>query len=704
MKRSKRDDRPQAHQSGDAWTAYSDLFTTLSVIFLMMFVFTLVRLTINSVQNNKEKKESAQLLEGKVPEAVQKKQKENKAEIAQSISEIQNYRNTIQDRMKEMNELVGGLEKHQKIVDELMKDQRKNEGAMSQMKTVIADRNKKIAEAKFQILDLSQKLVAGDELFKQKTAEAQALKQSLKAREEALKQARKEQADLNETLAEKDDELESLNEDIQAATQKVRAMEIAEKQKEKAIQAKIDALKSEITSKNAAIEQTQKQMTEMKQELLAKDQQKVKEVADLKKKIDDAAMKVAASEKTSAGLQSQLRIKEAELKKAEADSSQALMAMKGKLASLEKEQGLRAGEIQGLKSGLAAKTKALSDAEGTAAGLRGEIKGLSDKLAGFSRERGGMEKGLAGMQGKIDALGAALAGKEKELGGALALAKGLEGKLALAEGRILALSKDTQKNCPPVNQVVDTARAPAASAPAMAAVIPAAASGTTGEPMARPGESSAGTWSNWMKSVPKLPGTGPSTPAQMRTRVAGKIATRINGIDPMVKADAQTGTITLFFDEAFLFGNDQAKVEAATQAKLKKIIPIYSEELFGDEETRREVEKINIIGHASPRYGGKYIKPDENLPEAYYHNLQLSANRAINIVKYIFGRDFGDFKFKTDFRARVNAQGASFSQPISHRDPASAKNDPEYGKCGHYDCKRSRRVVISFELKGDEKR
>jgi len=57
MNRGKKKSRKKEQDSGSVWTSYSDMFTTMSVIFLVMFVFALLRTGVKVVELVKTKNE-----------------------------------------------------------------------------------------------------------------------------------------------------------------------------------------------------------------------------------------------------------------------------------------------------------------------------------------------------------------------------------------------------------------------------------------------------------------------------------------------------------------------------------------------------------------------------------------------------------------------------------------------------------------------
>ena len=181
-----------------------------------------------------------------------------------------------------------------------------------------------------------------------------------------------------------------------------------------------------------------------------------------------------------------------------------------------------------------------------------------------------------------------------------------------------------------------------------------------------------------------------------RQNLGKKIAKRLSEANLNVYVDPHTGNVILRMDESFLFKRNSAILSKGAKRTLRKVIPLYVDTLFKEQDIADKINTINIIGHASPTWRQIYINPEDILMRtAYNYNLDLSSDRARSIVKYIFSRNFGKFKYKSTLRNKVQAIGKSFSEPVK-RTPASKKADI----CGKdYDCKLSRRVEISFTLK-----
>ena len=191
---------------------------------------------------------------------------------------------------------------------------------------------------------------------------------------------------------------------------------------------------------------------------------------------------------------------------------------------------------------------------------------------------------------------------------------------------------------------------------------------------------------------------------ELRKVIASNMAVRFKDLGIDVALDRKTGKIFLRSDQSYLFANDSFTVQEDMQLKLKKLIPVYAEELLNNPKISPLITDINIVGHASPRFEGKPVDPIKADSRAYRFNMRLSINRANAVANHIFHRQFGDFSNKEKFRGLLAVSGMSFSRPISAEQNQNALQevpDKQQGPCGIYDCTQSRRVEISFGLRED---
>ncbi len=137
-----------------------------------------------------------------------------------------------------------------------------------------------------------------------------------------------------------------------------------------------------------------------------------------------------------------------------------------------------------------------------------------------------------------------------------------------------------------------------------------------------------------------------------------------------IDIDTKTGNIKL--DDSILFNFGSADLKPEGKEFLKEFVPKYVEVFFGDSKVRAYVTQIVIEGHTDSV--GSYLS-----------NLDLSQRRALSVVKFIFGQEMPDFKWKNDLKKIITANGRSNILLIKD-------------KYGNPDAKKSRRVEFQFKL------
>ena len=193
-----------------------------------------------------------------------------------------------------------------------------------------------------------------------------------------------------------------------------------------------------------------------------------------------------------------------------------------------------------------------------------------------------------------------------------------------------------------------------------------------------------------------------------RQRIAKLISGNLEASGVKVDINPETGNITLKMDDSFYFNNDSYELSDSAKKKLSQVIPVYTKSLFGTKEIADRIDGISITGFASPKYKRLFVDPVLTIGEAYDYNLELSMNRARQIVTYMFGQEFPDFEFKDKLKLMTSVTGKGFMEPIPYDDEntCSAKNKVSKSnvkcECGPFDCKKSRRVEINFVLKNQK--
>ncbi|MGL6066099.1 MAG: OmpA family protein [Cetobacterium sp.] len=137
-----------------------------------------------------------------------------------------------------------------------------------------------------------------------------------------------------------------------------------------------------------------------------------------------------------------------------------------------------------------------------------------------------------------------------------------------------------------------------------------------------------------------------------------------------IDIDAKTGNIKL--DDSILFSFGSADLKPEGKEFLKEFVPKYVDVFFSDNKVRPYITQIVIEGHT------------DNIG-SYLSNLDLSQKRALSVVKFIFGQEMPNFKWKEDLKKIITANGRSNILLVKD-------------KYGNSDAVKSRRVEFQFKL------
>ncbi len=187
---------------------------------------------------------------------------------------------------------------------------------------------------------------------------------------------------------------------------------------------------------------------------------------------------------------------------------------------------------------------------------------------------------------------------------------------------------------------------------------------------------------------------------QARQKLAQQILRNFKKTGVAAQVNPRTGDVVLSFGKQY-FKTGGSKLNPEMVAQLKKFMPIYAKSLFQNSKMSEKISNIEIIGFASPTYNGKYIDPNSLKPshqKAVSYNLDLSFKRAKSIFNYIFDINKMTYKYQKHIRPMVKVTGRSFlAEGAQGRNIASSLKQKEY--CKKFNCKKSQRVIIKFNLK-----
>lgn len=184
-----------------------------------------------------------------------------------------------------------------------------------------------------------------------------------------------------------------------------------------------------------------------------------------------------------------------------------------------------------------------------------------------------------------------------------------------------------------------------------------------------------------------------------RRNIAAEIKKGFKAAGVKAEVDEQTGEVVLDFGDAY-FENDSSKLKDKMKSVIDKAMPTYSKSLFENKKVADKISSVEIIGFASPTYGGKFIdpaSPNASDKAAIKYNMDLSYRRAKSIFTYILEDKANEFEHHNELMGLMKVSGRSFLDvmKVQKRSPASAA---EF--CKVNDCKKAQRVIIRFSMDG----
>jgi outer membrane protein OmpA-like peptidoglycan-associated protein len=167
-----------------------------------------------------------------------------------------------------------------------------------------------------------------------------------------------------------------------------------------------------------------------------------------------------------------------------------------------------------------------------------------------------------------------------------------------------------------------------------------------------------------------------------------------------ISADVNSGTgdVILDFGKDY-FDTDSHKLKPGMRKTIREAIPVYAKSLFDNTSVSADISSVEIIGFASPTFGGKPVNPTELSAAnriAVNYNLDLSYERAKSIFEYAFDTRKLKFKHQDSMLPLIKVTGRSFlSEQVNPEDTGNLTPE-EF--CEQYNCYESQRVIIKFGL------
>ncbi|MBQ49982.1 MAG: hypothetical protein CMP10_21560 [Zetaproteobacteria bacterium] len=142
--------------SGSVWTSFSDLFTSLAIIFLIMFVVVGLKHSLAKFQSLQVNKQYKDFVEGKVPQEDRIRAQESEVLLEDSLAEMESVQKVIEERSREIADFTQQMESHRNMVENILRDQKNKSAAYEAIEKSAAEKDVKISEQQENVMQLNE--------------------------------------------------------------------------------------------------------------------------------------------------------------------------------------------------------------------------------------------------------------------------------------------------------------------------------------------------------------------------------------------------------------------------------------------------------------------------------------------------------------------------------------------------------------------
>lgn len=371
-------DDKNSESDSNVWASYSDLFTNVAIIFLVMFVFALIKSAMNQIQTVQVKKKHENELKAKLSPKDVQKNKDRIAKVEAAVDEMQNYEQVIDKKVQELNEYAKKLQANKQILKEMIESQNRQDSllkiAEEKLKTEQEQNHQKqfdLEAAKIRITMLDEELERAKLEVKQRESNYQ-------------KKIEKETKSLKETETRLSDTVAKLSEQLQAA--KKEAATLSEELKRE---------NQKESQQVSTIAQLKQQLGDLEQEL-EKNRNSSSKLAQEKNTLGENIRKLSEQNNSLKSEYSKLQSRYSEADANSKSMSEKLASLSAKLAANEADAGKwksefdkKFGEAEKLRSELGEAQKRFNSLASTLRNLKDTVKnGVAVKLEGKFKEQG----------------------------------------------------------------------------------------------------------------------------------------------------------------------------------------------------------------------------------------------------------------------------------------------------------------------------
>lgn len=688
---------------GSHWTSYSDLFMVLSVVFLMLYVVANLRTgthtLMQSIQN--------QNLKSELEIAVRAKQREER--------KVEDYLQNMAQREE--------IENYQRLMDKLVLLQEENQDEANLLrKKAMENEEKSLALNEYQ--KMIKEIIQANVLQKRKIKN-----KNLKVSEQfnKLKEQTRTIASKNETILEREKTIELKDERISQLDFEVEKKQQIIQKNEEVISEKLAIIKSnekqikdlntEIKQKKNIIAANKKQMAKVQAGL----EDKVKKLKWMRKKKKlNKALYNKKVKKLIAQAEAQKKALKMENKKVQAKLNQASDQVKKANSQLvdanniiknQQNQKLRlAQEINKIQSQLVQSEQELASSKQAYSAQIAELKNIKGKLEFQKQDLEQQREKLIAQRSQLkkdkDRLKSennSLALQKSQLASQMNNLEIQKANLQIKKNQLEQQKNDLAAVNAQLEQVNNQLKDDKNQLTSSREKLQAEQERLKQERVKLEGDNQklAQNLNDLNQNFENLSGELKSAQEIINAKKQLAKQIRENFAKAGIKAEINEGTgeVILAFGDNY-FEDNQSSLKPQMKKILNKFLPIYTESVFKDPEVAKKIKSVDIIGFASPTYGGKYVNPNSLDPKdkkAIEYNTKLSAMRAQSVQSHIISSGVLDGKMRQKISPLLKISGKSYFGAFSKdRAPSSVMSARAF--CKKYDCKKSRRVIIKYEL------
>jgi chromosome segregation ATPase len=694
-------DKMGEHTEENWWTAYSDLFLSMSVVFLLLYVIASMRSGISGIQQKMEyaelKKHNGDLQQQiQVYNALKDEQLQHESTEEQDVykklmdrlsllqDEARDEKDKLRRQAKENEEKEFALNQYQQIVRNIINTNLLAKTQIKRKDTLITEKNLSIKE-KQKVIEQQESEIA------QNQQDIDQLENTVQQKEATINDNQQKIDQINTALDSKINQLKAQQQAAQISKAQLNTQieQLTQESQQKI--AELDARKAQaqqaLAATRASLEKAQQDIVEQQRTSAAQREALMKEMEEAKgqyegqigalqaehqKQLADGRLALERAKQMSAKQRSAAEAKlRAEAAAQQREYEAALGDLKGRmgqanqaLAQNKAEYERLSGELQNTEGALARANAERGKLAGALGAAKGQLAQTQDQLQGLGSELGKTKGALAQAEGQVQGLGSEL-GKTK-------------GALSQAQGQIAGLGSELGKTKGALGAVeAEKERLAKEHGRALAAV----------QNLKQERENLSGE----LKRAQEI--------ANAKKRLVGMIKQNLRGAGLESQIDEKTGDVVLSFGEEY-FDTGSAVVKPSMTGILKKFMPAYSDSLFNDPKISEKITNVEIIGFASPTYKGYYVNPESLNPvdqEAIRYNVKLSSARAQSIFNYIFDTKKMKYEKQRDLLPKVKVVGRGYL-PEGKKWGEIPKGLSEGEFCKRFDCRKAQRVIIRFNM------